>query len=493
MKYILAIDQGTTSSRSLLIDANGTVVASAQKEFCQYFPKAGWVEHDPIEIFESQMKTCEQVITQAKINVEDIVALGITNQRETIVVWNRDTGLPIHKALVWQDRRTASRCDQLIADNWQERIREKTGLPIDAYFSATKIEWIIDSISEAKECAKEGRLMVGTIDTWLIWKMTNGHSFVTDETNASRTMLYNIQERNWDADLLALFGVSEQMLPKVQASSSLFGYYEINGHSIPICGVAGDQQAALFGQGCWHKGEMKNTYGTGCFILMNQGSQFVLSDHGLITTMACSLTPEPVYALEGSIFVAGAAIQWLRDGLELVSDASETQQLAEEVPGSDEVVFVPAFVGLGTPYWDMYARGAIFGLTRDTTKAHIAKAALQSIAFQVKDVMQAMMADSGLAITQLKVDGGATDNDYLMQFQADMLGIDVLRSHNKETTALGAAYLAGVMIGLWTLDDLSSLSSEGKTFNPKMDEDYKDKIYTHWKKAIGRTLGWLKN
>ena len=374
-----------------------------------------------------------------------------------------------------------------------QRIKEKTGLPIDAYFSATKIEWIIENVPEAKKLLEKGQLLVGTIDTWLIWKMTNGESYVTDETNASRTMLYNIQEREWDEDLLTLFGLNVEMLPKVISSSNQFGHFDIGGHSIPICGVAGDQQAALFGQGCLEKGQMKNTYGTGCFMLMNQGAQFILSEHGLVTTMACSLNESPVYALEGSVFIAGAAIQWLRDGLELISDAAETQKLAEAVADDEEVVFVPAFVGLGTPYWDMYARGAIFGITRDTTKQHIAKAALQSIAFQVKDVMEAMLKDSGLEISQLKVDGGVTANDYLMQFQADLLDAEVLRASNKETTALGAAYLAGLAVGMWTMADISAFTAQGDTFSSTMSEEKRKQVYGNWKKAIKRTLGWLKD
>jgi glycerol kinase len=493
MKYILALDQGTTSSRSLLIDEKGNVVHTVQKEFQQYYPSAGWVEHDAMEIYETQILTCHEVIKESKVKITDIVGIGITNQRETVVLWDKITGIPIHHAIVWQDRRTASFCDELKNKELADLIHHKTGLPIDAYFSASKVNWLLENVPGARKRAESGELSAGTMDTWLIWKMTNGRSHVTDTTNASRTMLFNIQNLSWDAELLNIFDVSAGILPNVYPSSSEFGFFEIEGHKIPISGVAGDQQAALFGQGCINKGELKNTYGTGCFMLMNQGEQFVKSDNGLITTLACTLDSKPCYALEGSVFIGGAAIQWLRDGLELVASAAETQTLAENAVGDDEVVFVPAFVGMGTPYWDMYARGAIFGITRDTNKSHIAKAALQSIAFQVKDVLEAMKETSGLPLLEIKVDGGATANDFLMQFQADILGVSVLRSQNKESTAMGAAFLAGLQVGLWTMDDISRFSADGKKYLPSMDAEKSILLYHNWKKAVKRTLGWLKD
>ncbi|MEO9476696.1 MAG: glycerol kinase GlpK [Cyclobacteriaceae bacterium] len=490
MKYVLALDQGTTSSRSLIFDSEGHIVSTAQQEFNQYFPQSGWVEHDALEIYDTQLKTLRQAVDG--VDVSEIGAIGITNQRETVVVWDRNTGEPIHKAIVWQDRRTADFCEDLKEKGLFNTIREKTGLPIDAYFSATKVHWLLQNVSGALERAEKGELLLGTIDTWLIWKMTGGKSHLTDMTNASRTMLFNIKTLKWDDELLQIFGIPKSMLPEVVASSSPFGSYELDGYQIPISGVAGDQQAALFGQGCLEKGDAKNTYGTGCFLLMNQGQDFALSDHGLVTTLACSLDEKPVYAFEGSVFVAGAAIQWLRDGLEIIETAGETQSLAESVD-TDDVVLVPAFVGLGTPYWDMYARGAVFGLSRDTGRAHFAKAALQAIAFQTRDITEAMIKDGGLKPETLKVDGGATANEYLMQFQSDIMDMEILRARNAETTALGAAFLAGLQVGFWSIVDVSKLSSQGISYTPKMQEGKRNELYGNWSKAVSRTLGWLKN
>lgn len=489
MKYVLALDQGTTSSRSLIFDRQGSIVSTAQQEFKQYFPQSGWVEHDALEIYETQMKTLRQAVDG--IDIGEIGAIGITNQRETIIVWDKQTGEPIHKAIVWQDRRTAEFCEDLNKRGLFDVIREKTGLPIDAYFSATKVHWLLQNVDGAIERSRRGDLLMGTIDTWLIWKVTGGKSHLTDMTNASRTMLFNIKTLQWDDELLEIFGIPKSMLPEVVASSSHFGSYELDGYQIPISGVAGDQQAALFGQGCLEKGDAKNTYGTGCFLLMNQGRDFALSEHGLVTTLACSLDKKPVYAFEGSVFIAGAAVQWLRDGLEIIETASETQSLAESVD-TDDVVLVPAFVGLGTPYWDMYARGAVFGLSRDTGRAHFAKAALQAIAFQTKDITQAMIKDGGLKPETLKVDGGATANEYLMQFQSDILDMEILRAKNAETTALGAAFLAGLQVGFWSLDDVSRLSNRGISYKPKMQEGKRNELYENWSKAVSRTLGWLK-
>lgn len=492
MKYIVTLDQGTTSSRTLVVNQNGEIVSASQKEFTQYFPKPGWVEHDADEIYQTQLETVADAINKSGISIEDIAGIGITNQRETVVVWDQITGVPIHSAIVWQDRRTTEYCEELKEMGFFDQIREKTGLPIDAYFSGSKVNWILNNVDGAREKAENGDLLFGTIDTWLIWKMTEGKSHVTDMTNASRTMLFNIKSLMWDTDLLSLFEVPENMLPEVKSSSNAFGFYELDGHQIPIGGVAGDQQSALFGQACLEKGQAKNTYGTGCFMLMNQGSEFVLSENGLITTLACSLNEKPVYAFEGSVFVAGAAVQWLRDGLAIINKASQTQELAESTE-DDELIMVPAFVGLGTPYWDMYARGAIFGITRDTGRAQFAKAALQSIAYQTKDVIEAMSKDGGVKLQQLKVDGGATANDYLMQFQSDILDVEIIRPDNAETTAMGAAYLAGLHVGLWNTQEISEFSNKGTSYLSKMPVEKRNKLYRNWTKAISRTLGWLKD
>lgn len=492
IKYILALDQGTTSSRSLLVNESGEIMGSSQRELKQYFPKSGWVEHDAEEIYETQLSTLLETIEKSYIKETDVLAIGITNQRETIVIWDKATGKPIHNAIVWQDRRTSDFCDILKEKGLEEEIRNKTGLPIDAYFSASKVNWMLDNIEGARESAVKGELILGTIDSWLVWKMTKGASHITDMTNASRTMLFNIQTLEWDEELLSIFDIPISMLPKVKPSSSGFGFFKLNGISIPITGIAGDQQAALFGQGCLNKGDIKNTYGTGCFLLMNQGIDFTLSDHGLVTTLACSTEEKAVYALEGSVFIAGAAIQWLRDGLEIIESAEETQKMAESID-EDEVIMVPAFVGLGTPYWDMHARGAVFGLTRDTGRNHFARAALQSMAFQTKDVVEAMILDGGSKPKSLKVDGGATANEYLMQFQSDILDVKIIRASNPETTALGAAYLAGLQVGLWKLEDIAEFASSGKSFTSRMSAKKREKLYSNWKKAISRTLGWLKD
>lgn len=492
MKYIIALDQGTSSSRALVIDQYGKIIAMSQAEFTQFFPKPGHVEHDPEEIFTSQFGTLEAVISKANVRPDDVVALGITNQRETVVAWNRKTGKPIHKAIVWQDRRTSSYCNELKSAGHFENIRERTGLPIDPYFSATKIKWLLDNVDGARTMADRGDLLVGTIDTWLMWKLTKGQVHATDYTNASRTMLFNIKTLRWDDELLELFDIPQSILPEFKKSSHAYGTLEYRGIQIPIAGVAGDQQAALFGQGCLKKGDTKNTYGTGCFLLMNNGSDFSLSKNGLITTLACSLSEQPTYAFEGSIFIAGAAIQWLRDGLKIIDSASETALLARQAD-DDELVMVPAFVGLGTPYWDSAARGAIFGLNRDSGRAHFARAALQSIAFQTRDVIEAMVKDGGLKPENLKVDGGATANDYLMQFQADILNIAIHCSANQDKTALGAAYLAGIQVGLWSLQDVANFAAEGKVFASQMNADQRASLYKNWQKAIKRTLGWLKD
>ena len=439
MKYIIAIDQGTTSSRAVVFDEEAKIVGIAQKEFAQHFPESGWVEHDPMEIWESQWEVFEQVIKENNIEASDIAAIGITNQRETTVVWDKNTGEPVFNAIVWQDRRTASICDELKEQGLEPYIKENTGLVVDAYFSGTKIKWILDTVDGARAKAENGELLFGTIDTWLIWKLTKGAVHATDYSNASRTLVYNIKELKWDTKLLEALNIPEKMLPEVRNSSGEFGTIDYNGASIPIMGVAGDQQAALFGQACFQPGMAKNTYGTGCFMLMNTGDKLFNSKNGLLTTLAWGIDGKVTYALEGSIFIAGAAIQWLRDGLQLFTDAAESEALANSAGDSDDVYVVPAFTGLGAPYWDMYARGAIFGLTRDSGKEQITKATLQSLAYQTKDVLDAMQDDAGIELKTLQVDGGACANNYLMQFQADILGKVVDRPEVIESTAVGAA------------------------------------------------------
>ncbi len=492
-RYIIALDQGTTSSRAVLFDENGELLAVEQQEFTQLFPKPGWVEHDPEEIWSSQETVLLDLIKNNGISVNEIVALGITNQRETTIVWDRRTGKPVHNAIVWQDRRTSGICDHLKKAGYEKHVREATGLVIDAYFSGTKVKWILDQADPSREKAKKGDLAFGTVDTWLVYKLTRGQKHVTDVTNASRTMLFDITKLEWDREMLEVLDIPAEMLPDVSPSVSHFGDWQIDGVSIPVYGIAGDQQAALFGQTCFEEGTAKNTYGTGCFMLMNTGETMQLSDNGLLTTIAYGLDNKVHYALEGSIFVAGAAVQWLRDGLKIISEASETEGMAEEVRDSNDVFVVPAFAGLGAPYWDMYARGAVFGLTRDTDQRHIAKATLDSLAYQTKDILEAMQKDAGVQLLSLKVDGGAVANNYLMQFQADILGVPVLRPEIIESTAQGAAYLAGIGAGVWKVDDLKKVQKIDRKFEPVLPETDRKKLYKKWGTAIQRTLKWLEN
>ena len=489
-KFIVALDQGTTSSRAVLFNTEGQIVGIAQKEFKQHFPKSGWVEHDPKEIISSQIQVFEEVLEKKSVEPKKVVAIGITNQRETTVIWDKNTGEPIYNAIVWQDTRTSEFCSQLKEEGLEGYVKEKTGLVIDSYFSGTKVNWLLNNVDGAKQKAEKGELLFGTIDSWLIWNMTNHSSHVTDYTNASRTMMYNIAALEWDEKLLTRLGVPKNMLPAVQPSGSEFGMFEYQGNQIPILGVAGDQQSALFGQACFYPGMAKNTYGTGCFMLMNTGKKLQHSENGLLTTIAWGLDGEVNYALEGSIFIAGAAIQWLRDGLEIIKTAQESESLAEQAQGNDEVYVVPAFAGLGAPYWDMYARGAIFGLTRDTGKEHIAKATLESLAYQTRDILDAMQADSGVKLAELKVDGGACANNLLMQFQADILGTPVERPEVIESTALGAAYLAGITAGLWKKEDILSNRIIERSFSPQIDDKKRSSLYAGWKKAVKRTMGW---
>jgi len=492
MAYIVALDQGTTSSRAILFNEKGEIVGIKQKEFTQFFPKSGWVEHDPEEIWTTQSEVFRSLLNELSISPKEITAIGITNQRETTVVWDRDTGEPVYNAIVWQDKRTSEFCEDLKSRGLEEKVRSKTGLVIDSYFSGTKINWILDNVENARAEADKGNLCFGTIDTWLVWKLTNGKAHVTDYTNASRTMLYNIVENKWDDDLLEILKVPMSMLPEAHPSAYHFGDFEFKGTTIPIMGIAGDQQAALFGQACFDPGEAKNTYGTGCFMLMNTGTKCEVSKNGLLTTMACSTTGELTYALEGSIFIAGAAIQWLRDGLRVLDHAEDSEYFARKVE-TNEVYLVPAFAGLGAPYWDQYSRGAIFGLTRDTGKNHIIKAALESIAFQTRDVKTAMEQDSGIEITSLMVDGGATNNNYLMQFQSDILGVEVDRPAITESTALGAAYLAGLHAGVWTLDEIKKVRKTDRKFAPGITKTERDHLYKGWQKAVQRTFDWAKD
>ena len=495
MKYIVALDQGTTSSRAILFDENQSIVGVAQKEFTQYYPKEGWVEHDPMEIWSSQSGVLAEVIARAGITQHDIIAIGITNQRETTVVWDKNTGKPIYNAIVWQCRRTAKICDELRKiEGLEEYIKDTTGLVLDAYFSGTKIKWILDNVDGAREKAEKGDLLFGTVDTWLIWNLTHGKVHATDYTNASRTMLYNIKELKWDERLLKELGIPKQMLPDVRDSSGNYGYANLGGtggHRVPIAGVAGDQQSALFGQACFGEGESKNTYGTGCFLLMNTGEKFVKSNHGLVTTIAIGLDGKVQYALEGSIFIGGASVQWLRDELRLVNESKDTEYFARKVKDNGGVYVVPAFVGLGAPYWDMYARGAILGLTRGANKNHIIRATLESIAYQTRDVLEAMQEDSGIQLAELKVDGGAAANNFLMEFQSDILGVKVRRPVVLETTALGAAYLAGLAVGFWeSKEEIKGKWILDREFTPNMEEEEKDKKYRGWKKAVSRARDW---
>ncbi|AYV92867.1 glycerol kinase [Fusobacterium necrophorum subsp. funduliforme] len=495
MKYIIALDQGTTSSRAILFDENQSIVGVAQKEFTQYYPKEGWVEHDPMEIWSSQSGVLAEVIARAGITQHDIIAIGITNQRETTIVWDKNTGKPVYNAIVWQCRRTAKICDELRKiDALEEYIKDSTGLVLDAYFSGTKIKWILDNVEGAREKAEKGDLLFGTVDTWLIWNLTHGEVHATDYTNASRTMLYNIKELKWDERLLQELGIPKQMLPDVRDSSGNYGYANLGGtggHRVPIAGVAGDQQSALFGQACFNEGESKNTYGTGCFLLMNTGEKFVKSNNGLVTTIAIGLNGKVQYALEGSIFIGGASVQWLRDELRLVNESKDTEYFARKVKDNGGVYVVPAFVGLGAPYWDMYARGAILGLTRGANKNHIIRATLESIAYQTRDVLEAMQEDSGIQLAELKVDGGAAANNFLMEFQADILGTKVRRPVVLETTALGAAYLAGLAVGFWeSKEEIKGKWILDQEFVPNMEEKEKEKKYRGWKKAVSRAREW---
>ncbi|MBR3841104.1 MAG: glycerol kinase GlpK [Erysipelotrichales bacterium] len=486
-KYIMAIDQGTTSSRAIIFDHDSHIVATAQKEFTQYFPKPGWVEHDANEIWLSVLAVMAEVVSKAGISPAAIDSIGITNQRETAVVWDKETGLPIHHAIVWQSRQTSEICDHLKAKGYDEMVRRKTGLRIDPYFSGTKIKWLLDNVPGAKEKAKEGKLLFGTIDTWLIWKLTGQQVHVTDYTNASRTLLYNIFDLKWDEELLDMLDVPAGMLPEVKDSSCIYGKtapYHFFGYEVPIAGVAGDQQAALFGQACFEKGMVKNTYGTGCFMLM-MTEEAKRSENGLLTTIGWGLDGKVSYALEGSVFVAGSAIQWLRDGLKLIESAPESEGLAASVEDTNGVYLVPAFVGLGAPYWDDKCRGAIFGLTRGATKEHLVRATLESLAYQTKDIIDAMEKDSGLKLTKLKVDGGAVKNNFLMQFQSDILNVNVERPTVNETTALGAAYLAGLATGFWKdKDDIVKHYQIDRTFHPYMSEERRTKLYKGWQKAV---------
>ncbi|POZ89192.1 MULTISPECIES: glycerol kinase GlpK [Petrotoga] len=494
-KYILSIDQGTTSSRAIIFDHDGNVVSVAQQEFMQYYPKPGWVEHDPNEIWATTMGVIADAMARGNINRSQISAIGITNQRETTVIWDAETGKPLHNAIVWQDRRTSKICDTLKEKGLEETIKHKTGLMVDAYFSGTKIKWILDNVEGTKEKAEAGKLRFGTIDTWLIWKLTNGKVHVTDYTNASRTMIYNIFERKWDEDLLKELNIPSSLLPEVKPSSQIYGNTDpdVFGAEVPIAGIAGDQQAATFGQVCYEKGMVKNTYGTGCFMLMNTGEEPIESKHGLLTTIAYGINGKVNYALEGSIFVTGAAVQWLRDELKIVDSAADTEYYATKVKDNGGVYFVPAFAGLGAPYWDMYARGTIVGLTRGSSKAHIIRATLESIAYQTRDVLEAMEADSGIKLKTLRVDGGAALNNFLLQFQADILGVEVERPVVNETTALGAGYLAGLAVGFWNgQEELLRKWKRDALFTPQMDADEREKLYAGWKRAVERAKNWIE-
>jgi len=491
MKHLLALDQGTTSSRALIIEYDGKVTAVAQKEFTQIFPQPGWVEHDPKEIWASQIAVAAQALGRAEIHPRDIAAIGITNQRETAIVWDRRTGEPVYNAIVWQDRRTAPMCDKMRTEGMEPVVAEKTGLVIDAYFSGTKVAWMLQNVPGVRERAERGELAFGNVDTWLIWNLTEGKVHVTDESNASRTMLLNIHTRSWDKDLLQHLGIPASMLPEVKSSSEVYGETSGTISGIPVAGIAGDQQAALFGQMCSKPGMAKNTYGTGSFMLLNTGTKAVPSQNKLLTTIAWRANNQTFYALEGSVFITGAVVQWLRDGLKVINTAPEVEQLAGSVPDNGGVYLVPAFVGLGAPHWDGYARGAIVGITRGTTTAHIARAALEGIAYQVADVLQAMQADSGVKLSQLRVDGGAVANNLLMQFQADILGIPVVRPKNAETTAMGAAYLAGLATGFYkSTDEIETQWAIDRTFEPKMTADQSRKLRDEWNKAVGRAKAW---
>ncbi len=494
-QYILALDQGTTSSRAILFDRDQNIVEMMQREFSQIYPREGWVEHDPMEIWSSQYGVMMEVIAKSGVDVADIAAIGITNQRETTIVWDKATGRPIYNAIVWQCRRTAPIIDELLKNGYGDTIREKTGLVPDAYFSGSKIKWILDHVEGARERAEKGELLFGTVDTWLAWKLTGGEAHVTDRTNASRTMLYNLDTLDWDEELLEMLQVPRVMLPEVKSSSEIYGYASVAGTRIPVSGIAGDQQAALFGQGCFEAGQAKNTYGTGCFLLMNTGEERHRSKNGLLTTMAATRKGQPVqYALEGSVFVGGAVIQWLRDEMRFINESRDAEYYAQKVEDTGGVYLVPAFTGLGAPYWDMYARGCIVGITRGTKREHIIRAAQESIAYQSADLVEAMEKDTGLPIRELRVDGGASRDRFLMQFQADILNKNARRPMIRETTALGAAYLAGLAVGVWKdTEEISKLWSCDVTFEPKMEEEKRKKLLSQWHKAVGRSRDWAEH
>ena len=494
-KYVMALDQGTTSSRCILFDKTGNICSVAQKEFEQIYPKPGWVEHDPMEIWASQLSVATEAISKIGASADEIASIGITNQRETTIVWNRETGVPIYNAIVWQCRRTAEQIDQLKEAGLTDYVKETTGLIPDAYFSASKVAWILDHVEGAREQAENGDLAFGTIDTWLIWNLTRGEVHATDYTNASRTMMFDIHKLDWDQKILDYFKIPKSMLPKVKPSSGIFGYTEVGmfGESIPIAGAAGDQQAALFGQCCFDAGEVKNTYGTGCFLLMNTGEKAVTSENGLLTTIAASADGTVQYALEGSIFVAGAAIQWLRDEMRMIRKASDTERYATAVEDTAGVYLVPAFTGIGAPYWDPYARGTVVGITRGCKKEHFIRAALESMAYQTNDILKVMEEESGVQIRTLKVDGGASNNNFLMQFQSDILGVDVLRPECVETTALGAAYLAGIAVGYWeNIEDVRANWALSRTFHADMTDEKRQHLLKGWKKAVGRAFQWAE-
>jgi glycerol kinase (EC 2.7.1.30) len=495
-KYIVALDQGTTSSRAVVMDHDANIVGVSQREFTQIYPQAGWVEHDPMEIYATQSSTLVEVLGKTGIRSDEIAGIGITNQRETTVVWNKETGKPVYNAIVWQCRRTADICDDLRERGLTSYVRDNTGLVLDPYFSGTKVKWILDNVEGAREDAEAGKLLFGTVDTWLVWKMTQGRVHVTDYTNASRTMLFNINDMCWDQKMLDELGIPASMLPEVRRSSEVYGQTNIGGKGgtrIPIAGIAGDQQAALFGQMCVEAGQAKNTYGTGCFLLMNTGQEKVTSSHGLLTTIGCGPQGEPSYALEGAVFMGGASIQWLRDELKVLEDAHDSEYFATKVDTSNGVYVVPAFTGLGAPYWDAYARGTIVGLTRGVNSNHIIRATLEGIAYQTRDVLDAMQADSGIKLAALRVDGGAVANDFLMQFQADVLNTDVHRPEVTEVTALGAGYLAGMAVGFWgSLDELKDKAKLNRSFEPHQDEEKRNRRYRGWKRAVKCAQAWAQ-
>lgn len=492
-QFVLAFDQGTTSSRAIVFDKNGAVVSVAQKEFTQIYPQPGWVEHDPNEIWYTQVSVAAEAVVKAGLTVKNIITIGITNQRETAIVWDRDTHEPVYNAIVWQDRRTAAFCDELRKNGSAADIQQRTGLIADAYFSATKVKWILDNVPGARQKADSGKLCFGTVDSWLLWKLTNGQVHVTDVSNASRTMLFNIHSLEWDDELLKLFGITASMLPQVRSNSEVYGYTEnvLTGNAVPVSGMAGDQQAALFGQMCVKAGMVKNTYGTGCFMLMNTGNKPVLSNNNLLTTIGWKIQHQVQYALEGSVFIAGAVVQWLRDGLKVIRTSGEVEQLVSRVQDNGDVYMVPAFAGLGAPYWDQHARGTIVGITRGTTAAHLARAALESIAYQTMDVLKAMEADAGFPISELRVDGGATVNNLLMQFQSDILNTLVIRPRITETTALGAAYMAGLAIGYWNgLHEIEEYWKADSIFKPSMEDAQRQTLTSKWAKAVKAAQAW---